>query len=86
MPRRHKRQLAEVAPCRLAALSYTGDLILTAGLERTVHLFNQEGQSLTRRELDGSPMAAALTPLGDMAWLGLGEGKIVALQVVSRQR
>jgi len=82
----HKRQLAALAPCRLADISYTGDLILTAGLERTVRLFDQDGQSLTSRELDGSPVAAALTPLGEMAWVGLSEGKIVALQVVSRQR
>jgi hypothetical protein len=82
----HKRQLAALAPCRLAALSYAGDLILTAGLERTVRLFDGDGHYLTSRAVDGTPVAVALTPLGDMVWLALAEGKIMALQVVSRQR
>jgi PQQ-like domain len=76
-----KRQRFELAPCRLAALSYTGDVILTADLERTVRVFNREGTCLATQEMEDIPIALALAPLGDAAWVALQGGRIEMLRI-----
>ncbi len=85
-PTGKKGQRAELAPCSLAALSYTGDAILTVGLEPKVRLLNREGFCLDSAALDAAVVRLALAPLADTVWVGLGEGKIVALQRTSGSR
>lgn len=80
-----KRQRFELAPCRLATLSYAGDVILTADLQRTVRVFNREGACLATQEMDDIPIALALAPLGDAAWVALQDGKIEVLQLQAKR-
>jgi hypothetical protein len=80
-PNGRKRQRADLAPCSLAALSYTGDAILTVGLEATVRLLDRHGTSLDSMALDSAILRLALAPLADTVWVGLGEGKVIALGV-----
>jgi hypothetical protein len=54
-------------PCRLAALSYDGGLVLTADLEKGLALSDWAGTVRNHCELDAPPAAIALGPLGDYA-------------------
>ena len=70
-----KRQLSELAPCRLAALSYAGDFILSAGLERRVSLSDGAGRLLDAREADAAPVVRCSPPsatLPGSAWRTAG--------------
>ncbi len=76
-----KRQRTDLGPCALAALSYVGDKILTVGLEQKVRLLDQAGGCLSSIPMEGAVQGLALAPLADVCWVGLAEGKVVALQV-----
>jgi hypothetical protein len=76
-----KWQLAQLAPCRQTALSYSGEQILTSGLENTVQIFTANGQVHDRVAVESTVAALALAPLGDMAWAGLASGRVQAFQV-----
>ncbi len=78
-----KKQRTDLAPCFLADLSYTGDEVLTVGLEPKVRLLDRSGACLASAPLEGSPLAIALAPLADRAWVGLAQGKVLALQTRS---
>jgi PQQ-like domain len=79
-----KSQLARLAPCRLADLSYDGSLILSAGLENRLQLHRRDGSVKASAPLDGVPAALALGPLGEVAVVGLAEGKVVQLATASK--
>jgi len=74
-----RSQLPQLAPCRLADLSYAGDLILTAGLENQVRLQSRDGLVRAGTPVEGTPLALALSPLADHGWVGLAENLIVCL-------
>jgi len=74
-----RRQLTPAAPCRMAALSYDGGLILAAGLDNRVRLVQSNGQARAEWDPEGAVAALTLGPLGDYAVVGLAEGKIVGL-------
>jgi hypothetical protein len=71
--------IPQAAPCRLAALSYTGELLLTAGLDQRVVLRDRAGGVRAELTFDSVPVALALGALGEIAFAALPEGKIVAL-------
>jgi hypothetical protein len=79
-----KNQFARLAPCRLADLSYDGSLILSAGLENRLQLHTRAGDVKASISLDGIPAALALGPLGEVAIVGLAEGKVVQLATASK--
>lgn len=76
-----KRQRTDLAPCSLAVLSYTGDALLTVGLEAKVRLLDRDGTCRDSTPLEAAIRKVALSPLAETAWVGLGEGKVMALQV-----
>jgi hypothetical protein len=78
-PQRRQRRLPHTAPCRLAALSYAGDFLLTAGLDNRLFLRDRAGSVLGECPVEGTPAALALSPLGDMALVATVEGRVLAL-------
>jgi hypothetical protein len=74
-----QRRLPQAAPCRLAALSYDGETMLTLGLDN--RLFWRDREAAVRGELvlEGAPVALALGALGAPALVALAEGKVLAL-------
>jgi hypothetical protein len=64
------------APCRLAAVSYTGDRLLTVDHDRHVRLRNLEGVRRDSLRMEGSIVALALGALGDAGMVGLADGSI----------
>jgi hypothetical protein len=73
------QRIAQAAPCNLAALSYTGDVLLTAGLTDQVALRDREGAIRAEFSAEGAVVALALGALADFAILGLTEGQVVAV-------
>jgi hypothetical protein len=74
----------QAAPCRLAAVSYSGDQLLTAGLDPRLFLRERAGAVRGEFTLDRSPVALALGALGEIAFAALPDGKIVALETQGR--
>jgi hypothetical protein len=62
--------------CRLAALSYDGQAILTAGLTSSVALLDRKGRSLGTHQLEAPASALALGALADRAIVGAADGKV----------
>ncbi len=62
--------------CHLAALSYTGDCLFTAGRDGRVCLRKRDGSLRDQISLDNPAMALALGALGDYAVVGLADGGI----------
>lgn len=75
-----KQQRGDLGPCSQAVLSYTGEAMLAVGLESTVRLHDRDGSCLDSIPLDTGIRKLALAPLADTAWVGLGDGKVMALQ------
>ena len=53
--------------CRLVALGYTGEPIVTAGMQKSLVLRDSQGGQRDEMALPGSALALALAPLGDWA-------------------
>jgi hypothetical protein len=68
-------------PCRLAALSYTGDRALAAGLDRRLALLDPAGRTLASATFDVAITAIALAPLGDAATMALADGQVARLSL-----
>jgi hypothetical protein len=80
---KNEGRLAVVEPCRLAALSFDGSVILAAGLSNRLLLLDRAGQLLNFYSLDRPPDAIALSPLGDRAFAALPDGRVVGLDLHS---
>jgi hypothetical protein len=76
-----QQRLPRAGPCRLAALSYSGEVVLTAGLENQVSLRDRKGVARAEQLLEGPPVALALGPLGDHAVLALADGRVLRLDL-----
>lgn len=81
---RKPRRVPDAAPCRLVALSYTGDAILTAGLDNRLRLRDRSGQLRDEMALEGPPAGLVVGPLGTSAVVGLAAGKVIGLEVGPR--
>jgi hypothetical protein len=73
-----RRRITQAAPCRLAALSYAGEL-LTAGLENRLFLRGPDGAVRAEWEPGGTPVGLGLGPLGDYAVVALAESRVVCV-------
>jgi hypothetical protein len=71
-------------PCRLAAQSFDGQLILAAGLTNQLFLLDAEGQSRCNHSLDKPSAALALGALGDRAVVALAGGPVLGLDLSGR--
>jgi len=67
-------------PCRLAAVSFDGRLILVAGRSNRLLLLNNQGKVLGIHLLEKPAVALALSALGDRAVVVLSDG-VVALDL-----
>jgi hypothetical protein len=68
-------------PCRLAALTFDGQLMLAAGMGQQLHLLDSKGRVLGTHILDQPAAALALGPLGEYAVVALADGPVVGLDV-----
>jgi hypothetical protein len=74
------RRLAGAGPCRLAAMAYDGDAFFTADLENRLHLRDIFGTVRGEMELEGAPVALALSALADEAFVALVTGQLMMLR------
>jgi hypothetical protein len=74
-----QRRLTQSAPCRLAALSYPGDVLLTAGLENDLAVRDRDGNVRGEYSAEGSPVALAVDALGRSGVVALLDGSVVCL-------
>jgi hypothetical protein len=79
LERPRPERLPQAAPCRLAAVSYAGDLLLTAGMEERLYLRQRDGAVRDELALDGAPADLALGPLGEYAAVALTDGRLLGL-------
>lgn len=79
LERPRPERLPQAAPCRLAAVSYAGDLLLTAGLEDRLYLRQRDGTMRGELALGGAPADLALGPLGDYAAVALADGRLLGI-------
>jgi hypothetical protein len=79
-------RLPRAAPSRLAALSYTGQTTLTAGLDSQIALRDAEGEILDELPLPGPPAAIAVEALGESALAVLANGQIVRVELPAAQQ
>jgi hypothetical protein len=71
------QRIALESPCRLAALSYAGDCLLTADRPQRLCLRDPKGDVREQINLDAPVVAAALSALADYAVTGLANGAIL---------
>jgi outer membrane protein assembly factor BamB len=67
--------------CRLAAVAFDGSVILAAGMSHRLTMLDRAGQIVWRRELESTPSALALGPLGEYGIAALANGKVVGFEV-----
>jgi hypothetical protein len=67
--------------CRLAALTYDGQLLLAANLGERLCLLDQEGQTLHAHQLDKPAAALGLSPLGETGVVALVDGPVLGLDL-----
>jgi hypothetical protein len=65
------------SPCRLAALSYAGDCLLTADRPQRLCLRDSKGGIREQINLDAPVASAALSALADYAVVGLANGTVL---------
>ncbi len=78
-----KRQVRQTAPdpCRLAAVSYEGGVILTAGLADRLQVLDLNGTSIGAYIVDSPAVALSLSALGDYASVALSDGTLLGLKL-----
>jgi hypothetical protein len=74
-------RVAVAEPCRLAALSFDGRLILVAGLSNRLLLLDRHGRTLCDHLLDQPAVAVGLAALGENAVAALADGRLIGLGV-----
>jgi WD40 repeat protein len=68
-------------PCRLVGMSYTGEVLLTAGLTPEVELRQADGLVKATFPTEDEVIGLAVAPLGDHAYLALAGGSVLALDL-----
>jgi hypothetical protein len=76
-----RRMVSAVAPCRLLACSYAGDVWLTVGLEPRLSVRDAEGPVRAEATIEGRPVAIALHALGRQAAVATAEGALLAFDL-----
>lgn len=77
--RGRSQPLAQIGACHLAAISYDGNTLLTAGLENQVSLRDRDGTIQGSYSASSPVVALALSPLADYAVVALANGSVVGL-------
>jgi hypothetical protein len=84
LSRPRQQRLPQAAPCRLAALGYRGEPLLTTGMENRLALRDAQGEVRDELALPGPPLALGLAPLGEWAVVALAGGKVVGVEVAGQ--
>lgn len=71
-------------PCRRAAMDYAGQAVLAAGDDASLYLLNPQGRVSEKLVLEHSVSALALGALGDLGFVGLARGEVLAIGVQQR--
>lgn len=71
---------ADAGPAKLAALSYPGDVLVTADLERTLSLRRPGTKIAATLALPSAPVALAVEALGEGAVCALANGQLVRVE------
>ena len=74
---------ATPTPCGLIALSFAADRGLAAGVAPHLHAFDARGEFAFTLDLEHAPTALALSALGDRAFVGAANGKLMAIRLPS---
>lgn len=69
------------APCGQVALSFAGDRCVAAGVAPHLHGYDARGELKFTLDLEQAPTALALSALGDRAYVGQANGKLLALKL-----
>jgi hypothetical protein len=85
LSRARQQRFPQAAPCRLAAVGYLGEPILTAGLENRLALHDAQGELRDELSLPAPPLALALSALGERAIVALSGGKVVGVEVATER-
>jgi hypothetical protein len=81
---RPKRELLDqVGACRLVGMSYTGERLVTADLEKTLSLRDKSGAARSALALPASPVALRVEALGDSVVCALVNGQLVRVPLLS---
>lgn len=78
---RHPGRLPTTEGCRLAALSFDGQRILTADLSTRLQLLDEQGGLLATHTLDRPALALALGPLADYGLAAFPDGTLIGLEM-----
>jgi hypothetical protein len=81
LARPDQHRLPEAGPCRLAAVGYTGEPLLTAGLEAQLALRDGQGSLREEMMLPGPPVALGLAALGEWAVVALAGGQVMGVEM-----
>lgn len=77
-----KERLAVPEPCRLAAISFSGQFVAISGLTGgRLHILDTAGKSLGSLRLDHEAVALAMSPLADRAMVGMADGTVGVFRV-----
>jgi len=68
-------------PCGLAALSYTGDLTLAAGLSGRLFLLDATGGIMVTQTLEKPVAAIAFSALGDRCFVAMQDGSMIGYEL-----
>ncbi|MFN4259442.1 MAG: hypothetical protein ACK4RK_09085 [Gemmataceae bacterium] len=77
---KHVGRLAVGEPCRLAAVSYDGQWLAAADLSHRLLLIDREQRIRFVHALEQPPVAVALSPLADRAYVLLANGVLTCLE------
>jgi hypothetical protein len=72
---------ATPTPCGLVAISFAGDRGLAAGAAPQLNAFDARGEFTKSLDLEHAPTALALAALGDRAFIGQANGKLLAIKL-----
>jgi hypothetical protein len=80
-----QQQLILEEPCRLAGLSFEGNLLLAATMSNRLLLVDDAGKTLAAFSLEGSAVALALSALADYAVIALADGRVMGFDLIESQ-
>jgi hypothetical protein len=61
---------------RLVAVSYEGNVVVTAGLTERIHLLDSDGNSIGTHVCDSAPVALSVSAIGDHVVLAHADGRL----------
>jgi hypothetical protein len=70
--------------CRLISMTFDGRQMLVSGLTPKLYLLDSVGKLVVMHPLDSLAMGLVISPLGNLAFLALQDGRVTALDLAAR--